>query len=122
MISDPKTGKSYQSVVSKTANSLIGRKIGDVVDGVFVGLPGYKLEISGGTDKVGFPMLRTLAGMKRKRILLTGPPAFRPKKDGLRRKKYVHGNTISPNIRQINMKIVGYGPKSLEEALKEGEV
>ena len=54
VINDVKTGKSYQMDVSgHHANSLIGKKIGDVVDGIFVSLPGYKLTISGGSDKDG---------------------------------------------------------------------
>ena len=41
VINDVKTGKSYQATVAgHHANSLIGRKIGDVVDGIFVSLPG----------------------------------------------------------------------------------
>ena len=32
------------------ANSLVGKKIGDEVDGIFVSLPGYKLQITGGRE------------------------------------------------------------------------
>ena len=67
VINDVKTGKSYQMDVSgHHANSLIGKKIGDVVDGIFVSLPGYKLTISGGSDKDGVPMRSDLPGGKRK--------------------------------------------------------
>ena len=38
VINDGKDGKSYQvPVTGHHANSLIGKKIGDVVDGIFVG-------------------------------------------------------------------------------------
>lgn len=51
VISDPKNGKSYQTKVEgHHANSLIGKRINDEVDGIFVNLPGYKLRISGGSD------------------------------------------------------------------------
>ena len=40
VVNDPKDGKSYQTPVSgHHANSLIGKKIGDVVDGIFVACP-----------------------------------------------------------------------------------
>ena len=69
VINDEKNGKSYQvSVSGHHANSLIGKKIGDVVDGIFVGLPGYKLAITGGSDKDGFP-IKDLPGPRRKRLL-----------------------------------------------------
>jgi len=53
------------------ANSLVGKKIGDEVDGIFVSLPGYKLKITGGSDKDGFVMRRDIPGISRRRILIT---------------------------------------------------
>ncbi|OYT48811.1 hypothetical protein B6U83_03150 [Thermoplasmatales archaeon ex4484_36] len=42
VIGDPKTGKTYQKTVTgQYANRLLGMKIGDVFDGIFVSLPGY---------------------------------------------------------------------------------
>ena len=42
IIADVKDGKSYQTVVSgQHANRLMGMKIGDEFDGLFVSLPGY---------------------------------------------------------------------------------
>ncbi len=122
VVSDPKTGKSYQKEVAKTkANSLIGRKIGDEIDGIFVDMPGYKLKIMGGTDRDGFPMRKNLPGTQRKKLLLSGGIGFKPKAKGERRKKNVRGNTISEFSMQINMKIINYGPKPVEEVLQEGE-
>ncbi len=122
VISDPKTGKSYQKEITGTkANSLIGKKIGQEIDGVFVDLPGYKLKITGGTDKDGFPMRPNLQGAIRKKLLLKGGVGFHPKRKGMRKRKMIRGNTISADIVQINMKIVQYGPKPIEEAIKEGE-
>ena len=52
VVNDTKNGESHNIVVSgHHANSLIGKKISDEVDGIFVSLPGYKLQITGGTDK-----------------------------------------------------------------------
>ncbi len=123
VINDTQTGKSYQKEISGTkANSLIGKRIGEEIDGVFVDLPGYKLVITGGTDKDGFPMRKNLQGPRRKKLLLKGGIGFHPTRKGMRKKKMVRGNTISADIVQINMKIVQYGPKPIEEAIKEGEV
>ena len=122
VINDPKTGRSYQKEISGTkANSLIGKKIGQEIDGVFVDLPGYKLKITGGTDKDGFPMRPNLQGAIRKKLLLKGGVGFHPKRKGMRKRKMIRGNTLSAEIVQINMKIVQYGPKPIEEAVKEGE-
>lgn len=118
VVNDPEKGKSYQiQVTGHHANSLIGKKIGDEVDGIFVSLPGYKLQITGGSDKDGFPMRKDLPGFGRRRILLSGGVGFKPKEDGLRKKKSVRGNTISPDIVQINMKITKYGSRPIEELI-----
>ncbi len=118
VVNDAKNGKSYHiDVTGHHANSLVGKKIGDEVDGIFVSLPGYKLQITGGTDKNGFPMRRDLPGIVKKRILLSGGIGFKPKKKGERKKKSVRGNTVSQDIVQVNMKITKYGPKSINDLL-----
>lgn len=114
VINDPNDGKTYQKSISgHHANSLIGRKIGDEFDGIFVGLPGYKLEITGGSDNSGIPMKSNLPGKYRKKILLSKSVGFHPKKKGQRRRKNVRGRVISEEIVQINMKITAHGTKDL---------
>jgi small subunit ribosomal protein S6e len=50
VVSDPKT-KSYQfDVKGPEANKFIGKAIGQDIDGSIVGLSGYKLVITGGSD------------------------------------------------------------------------
>ena len=116
VVNDIKTGKAHQIQVSgHHANSLIGKKIGDDVDGIFVSLPGYKLQITGGTDKNGFPMRKDLPGMNRRRLLLSKSLGFNAKKQGLRRKKTIRGNTINQDVVQINMKITKYSSKPIDE-------
>src|SRR2546428_534527 len=88
-------------------------------DGLYVGLPGYKLQITGGSDKDGFPMRSDLPGPRRKRLLLSGGVGFHPVRPGMRKKKTVRGNTVSPDILQLNLKIVVRGPKSIEDAWQE---
>lgn len=120
VISDPKSGKSYaKDVGGHYASTLIGKKIGDEVDGIFVGLPGYKLVITGGSDKDGVPMRRDIPGPRRKEVLITKGIGFWPKDKGVRKRKTLRGNAISPDILQLNMKIVSRGPKSIEDAFKE---
>ncbi|MGA1793300.1 MAG: 30S ribosomal protein S6e [Thermoplasmatota archaeon] len=122
VIADVKNGKTYQTMVTgQHANRLMGMKIGDEFDGLFVSLPGYKLQITGGSDKDGFPMRRDLPGQQRKKIVLSGGVGFHPVSDGQRRRKYVRGNTISADIVQINLMVTSYGPRAIEEQLKQEE-
>ena len=112
------TGKSYNIPVSgHHANSLIGKKINDEVDGIFVSLPGYKLRITGGTDKDGFPMRHDMPGSTRRRLLLSKGLGFKPKENGQRKKKSVRGNTINQDIVQVNMKVMKPGAKPIDEII-----
>ncbi|MEM5828152.1 MAG: 30S ribosomal protein S6e [Candidatus Aenigmatarchaeota archaeon] len=116
VVSDPESRKAYQIEIDQSlAPQLIGKRIGDVIDGNIIGLPGYQLQITGGTDKDGFPMHPNIEGSVKKKVLLSSPPCFHPRKKGERKKKTVRGNTISADIVQINMKIVKKGDKPLEE-------
>jgi small subunit ribosomal protein S6e len=118
VINDGKSGKSYQvDVTGHHANSLVGKKIGDVVDGIFVGLPGYKLTVTGGSDKDGFPMRKDLPGPRRKKLLVTAGHGFNTSEDGLRKKKSFRGNAIAPDTVQLNMKISALGAKPIEDLI-----
>lgn len=122
VISDPKTRKSYNLELDQgKASGIIGKKIGDKFDGDVLGLSGYEIEITGGTDKDGFPMHPRVHGQGRKRILLSHPPGFHPKIKGQRKRKMVRGNAISRDIVQINCKISKEGKKSVDEILTKKE-
>ena len=122
VIADVKNGKTYNTLVSgQHANRLMGMKIGDEFDGLFVSLPGYKLKITGGSDKDGFPMRGDLPGQPRKKIVVSGGTGFHPRNKGERRRKFVRGNTISADITQINMKVTSYGPRAISEQLSQEE-
>ncbi len=123
VISDPETGRAYQKVISgANANKLIGKEIGDVINGTLVELPpDYELQITGGTDKDGFPMRPDLPGGVRKRLLLSGGVGYRPKEKGVRKRKMVRGRVITRDIVQINMKVVKKGKIPLEEFFKKEE-
>lgn len=119
VVNDTKNGKSHQVQVSgHHANSLIGKKIGDEVDGIFISLPGYKLQITGGTDKDGFTMRSDLPGMGRRRILLSDSKGFNPKEHGMRKKKSVRGNTVSQDIVQINMRVTKFSSRPIDSLIK----
>lgn len=118
VVSEPETRKSYQLEVDQSkAIGLIGKKIGDEFNGDLVGLNGYSLKITGGTDRDGFPMLPSLKGPGRKRVLLSSVPGFHPKIKGERKRKTVRGNTISDAIAQINVKVAKKGEKPLDQIL-----
>lgn len=118
VISEPETKKSYQKEVEEDKGiSLVGKKIGDEFSGDTLNLAGYTLQITGGTDKDGFPMHPSVAGSVKKRLLLTGTPGFHPKLKGQRKRKTIRGNAISTDIIQINCKVVKKGEKPLEELI-----
>ena len=122
VISDPETGKS--SVIElegARAVPLIGRKIGDVLDGAVVGLAGHKVLITGGTDSSGFPMRPDLHGGVKARVLLSGGIGYRAKEKGVRRRKTVRGNTITEETAQINMKIIEKPSKKGGKSKKKAE-
>lgn len=125
VVSEPETRKSFQLEIDQAkAIGLVGKKIGEELSGDIIGLAGYTLKITGGTDNDGFPMHPSVRGPGRKRLLLTSPPGFHPRIKGERRRKTVRGNTISEDIAQINVKVTKKGEKPLEElapSKKKGE-
>jgi len=120
-VSDPETGTSKVVELEEArAAPLIGRKIGDVVDGSIVDLPGSKMQIMGGSDKDGFPMRKNVHGGVRRRVVLSGGVGFNPKDEGERRRKTVRGNVITDEIVQLNIKIIEK-PKQPKEGKKPKE-
>jgi small subunit ribosomal protein S6e len=119
IIADPKSKMAYQKVLSEEkSNALVGKYIGEEIDGIFLDLPGYRLKITGGSDGSGVPMRGDISGNHRRRLLLTDSVGFTPVKDGQRKRKLIRGKNLSGDISQINLKIIVYGPKSIEELLK----
>ena len=107
IISDPEEGTSKAVELEGTRTApLIGRKIRDVLDGSVADMPGKRIQITGGSDKDGFPMRPSVHGGVRRRVILSGGVGFNPQREGARRRKTVRGNVITDDIVQINMKIV----------------
>lgn len=125
VVADPKTGRAYNvDAGSGTAGALIGKKIGDEVDGGPLGLAGYKMMITGGSDRTGTPANRSLPGAGRKNLLVAGGTGYHPRMDGQRRRKMLRAREITADFVQVNAKVTAYGEKTLEEifpAKPEGE-
>jgi small subunit ribosomal protein S6e len=119
IVSDPENGTSTAVELEEArAAPLIGRKVGEIIDGTIVSLPGYKTQILGGSDKDGFPMRPSVHGGVRRSVVLSGGVGFNPQDQGMRRRKTVRGNVITDEIVQINVKITER-PKGAKEAKKE---
>ncbi len=108
-------------VEAAESKKLVGMKIGTEFDASTVGLQGYTLRITGGSDKNGFPMKKDVEGPRRIKSLLSGGVGFKPRRKGQRRRKTVRGNTISDDIVQINTIVVKKGSKSIEDLLASEE-
>jgi len=103
IVSDPSTGKCVVSdLEGARAQALIGRSLGDVVDGSALGIVGSAV-ISGGCDKNGVPMRADVHGGAKKYIVLSSGPGFRPTKSGERKRKLIRGRTITDETYQISV-------------------
>lgn len=122
VVSNPKEGKSYQAEVAKDKEGqLIGKKIGDEIDGSAAGATGYTLKITGGSDFAGFPMRHDVTGPKRLNSLLSGRPGFHEQNKGERMAKTVRGSMISDETMQVNTIVSKAGEKPLAELMPKVE-
>ena len=131
VLSNPEDGTAKTIQLEPRIFSLfIGKRIGEEIDGSILGFKGYRIRITGGTDRDGFPMRPDVSGPRRVRVLLSGGVGFHPRekppskkkkrrqrrrKKGLRRRVTVRGNVISDAIAQINAVLV---PAKKEEVAK----
>jgi small subunit ribosomal protein S6e len=115
IVSDPQAGTSKVVEIEEArAAPFIGRRLGETIDGSAVDLPAHTVQILGGSDKDGVPMLGNVHGGVRRRVVLSGGAGFKAKKKGERKRKTVRGNIITDEIVQINMKIVERPAKPTE--------
>jgi small subunit ribosomal protein S6e len=119
VVSNPDTGNSYQ--VEADVNDFGGTAIGDEVEGGVVGLDGYKLEVTGGSDDTGRPMRGDVEGQAIDEILIDGGTGFNPTRDGERRRVSVRGGEVGDATVQLNTKIVKQGDSDLQDLLGEDE-
>ncbi len=121
-VSDPDDGHTYQIAVDgQDANRFIGRELGDEVDGGAVGLDGYTLELTGGSDTAGRPMRPDVRGVATKSIMSDGGVGFEPTTDGERKRITVRGREVSDDTRQINAKIVARGDDDVADLLGDDD-
>lgn len=118
VVADPEDGTTHQRTIEgQDANRFIGRTIGEEVDGNAVGLDGYTVAITGGSDTAGRPMREDVAGPALKSVLLTGGTGFNPTREGERKRVTVRGREVGEDTRQINATITARGEQSVEELL-----
>ncbi|MFB6203898.1 MAG: 30S ribosomal protein S6e [Candidatus Nanohaloarchaea archaeon] len=109
-------GETYQTEIDDSTQ-LVGKKIGDEFDGGIVGLDGYSLEITGGSDEDGFPMRESIEGPEREKVLIGDGQGIRQEEDGVRERKSVRGNTVSDEIQQLNTRVTEEGSDPVGELL-----
>jgi len=122
VVSNREDGKAQTvQLTPQQLSLLIGKKIGDMLDGSPFGFRGMSIRITGGTDRDGFPMRPDISGPRKVRVLLSGGVGFHPREKppskrkkrrgrrlvkGRRKRVTVRGNTISESIVQINAVLV----------------
>ncbi|PSQ26794.1 30S ribosomal protein S6e [Halobacteriales archaeon QS_8_65_32] len=121
-VADPDDGRTRQfDVEGQDANRFLSREIGEEVDGGAVGLSGYSLEITGGSDDAGRPMRGDVAGPDLKALLLDGGTGFNPTREGERRRITVRGREVSDATSQVNATIASRGERSIDDLLDSGD-
>jgi|SRR3989344_6521442 len=114
--------KAYSKELNENeSNAFIGKKIKDTISGSTFGFKNYEFQITGGSDKDGFPMRSDLPGVARRKLLLSKGPGVKIDRKGMRLRKMIRGNLVAQDIKQINLKVVKEGDKKLEEVFAKAE-
>lgn len=123
VVGDPDTGDSYQfDVDGQAANRFVGKDLGEEVDGSAVGLDGYTLTLTGGSDDAGRPMRDDVAGPALREILVAGrSTGHKPERDGERQRVTVRGSEVSDATVQINARITERGEADVATLLGDDD-
>ena len=123
VVGDPDTGNSYQfTVEGKEANRLIGKEIGDEVEGKLIGLDGYTLLLTGGSDIIGRQLNKEIKGSAPRKILITDKSGHKNYlRSGERKRIIVRGREISEQTSQINTVVSSKGKISIEDIVNSTE-
>ena len=107
--------------VEMEAPSLMGKSLGDKIDGrdIKQELEHYELEIVGGSDSSGFPMYLPLEGLGLKKMLFSKGWGMHDKRKGVRLRKTIRGKTISEKTAQLNLKVIKSGKISLTQVFPD---
>ena len=112
IISDRKGKTIAQELKDRSAQPLLGTKVGSIIDSSIVGVAGGKLKITGGSDRSGTPMRADVHGGVKKYVLL---PTGVGNRSEARVRKLVRGNMVTEEIYQLNsMLIEGLLPEKRE--------
>jgi small subunit ribosomal protein S6e len=108
--------KSFARTVSDPQSAgFLGKRIGESVGGELIGLGGYTLKITGGTDKSGFPLRPDIPGGRQVRVFVGEGFGFHAPRRGQRKRRTFRGNAISEETVQINLIVDQKGSKPLAE-------
>jgi small subunit ribosomal protein S6e len=119
IISDRKGRTIAQELKDRTAQPLLGTKVGSIIDSSIVGIAGGKLKITGGSDRSGTPMRPDVHGGVKKYVLLSTGVGNRSE---ARVRKLVRGNMVTEEIYQLNtMLIEGTLPEKQEAVESTGK-
>ena len=112
-VSDKNGKTTTQELKDKTAQPLLGTKVGSIIDSSIIGIGGGKLKVTGGSDKSGTPMRADVHGGVKKYVLLSTGVGNRSEE---RIRKLVRGNMVTEEIYQINSMLVeGVLPEKRED-------
>lgn len=121
-------GKTFH--IDSESEALIGKELNNKISGIDVSpeLNGYEFQITGASDKSGFSVMEQVEGIGLKGILIGYGIGLKKKSrregkkkrsnfkpNGLRMRRKARGKIISPEIAQINLKVVKEGSKKLSE-------
>jgi small subunit ribosomal protein S6e len=116
VVSDGAT--SYAKTVAEPQSAgFLGKRIGESVGGDLLGLSGYTLKITGGTDRSGFPLRGDLPGSRQVRLFVGDGFGFSAPRRGMRRRRTYRGGSVSEDTVQINLVVEQKGSKPLPELL-----
>ena len=118
-IGDKASKKTYKVELKGTdADNFLNKQLGDTVRGELIGLNGYELQISGGSDNAGFPMSSSITGFGRKRVVLSKGKGFKKvKRTYSKKRKTIRGNKIDTEVAQINLKVIKSGKDTIAKLL-----
>ena len=121
VVGDPDSGETHQvEVDGQDANRFLGKEIGESVDGGAVGLDGYTVEITGGSDDAGRPLSPGVAGAALDEVLMSERSVgYKPRRDGERRRVTVRGREIGDSVSQVNVRITERGSTDVDELLAD---
>lgn len=118
VISDSKGKSLSQELRDRSAQPLLGSKIGDVLDSSVIGMNQGKIKITGGSDKSGTPMRQDIHGGVKKYVLLSKGVGMRNISEGTRIRKLIRGNMITEEIFQLNCRLLD---ANLQEKIPESK-